>query len=102
LADNEKLWLLLKTVVEGGAGWIYVKKYSGKKDGRGAFFALYAHGMTASNAGVLKTKAHAKLVTLQFDGPKRNWSLRSFCTAVMEQYTVIDRYAPEGSLIDES
>ena len=48
----------------------YIKKYSGKKDGCGAFVALHAHAMTASNAGVLKTKAHAKLATLQFDGQK--------------------------------
>jgi len=53
------------------------------------------------NAGVLRTRAQAKLDDLTFEGPKRNWNLQTLCTAVLEQYTIFDRYAPKKDAVDE-
>ena len=47
LADNAKLSLLLKTAVENGPGWTYIRKFSARKNGRGVFLALEMQAMTA-------------------------------------------------------
>ena len=102
-ADNETLWELLKQSVEKGSGWVYIKRFEAKKDGRRAYLALWEQAQTSSCSGLLKSQAHAELLTLKYDGPmKRHWTINKFCEQVMAKSAIIDRWNPPEAYIDHA
>ena len=76
--DNTKVWEELYAVVRDGPGYTFIRAFERKKDGRAACMALVRQGEGEGATELRAQKAHRKLESLKWDGPRANWTWDKF------------------------
>jgi hypothetical protein len=77
-ADNQEVWLLLKSKCHGTAMWSTISRYERISDGRNAYLALRTQLMGRDVQSHIQTVANKTLQALRYDGKSRNFSFTKF------------------------
>jgi hypothetical protein len=85
--DNAAVWRIIRTTVEPGPGWDWIKRYEADEDGRGAYFHMRNHFVGASYSSAIKRDANKKLQNTFYDGKSRNFTFEDYCTRMKGAYT---------------
>ena len=56
----------------------YVKQQKSKRDGRGAFYAIYFRRLGLNHVNVTASEAKSVLQTSMYDGKKKEWNCKKY------------------------
>lgn len=86
VANNSRVWQMIRHVTHGTDAWAFVKGFSRAQDGRGAFYAMKSHYMGADFVNKVKLTADASLETLHWNGKARNFTWEKFISRLTSAF----------------
>lgn len=86
MANNGKVWQMIRHVTHGTDAWAFVKSYARSQNGRDAYFALKSHYMGVDFVNKIKLSADAQLETLNWNGKARNFSWEKFISRLTSAF----------------
>jgi len=86
VANNGKVWQMIRHVTHGTDAWAFVKSYSRIQDGRGAFMALKAQYMGADFVNKVKLSADASLEALHWTGKAKHFTWEKFISRLTSAF----------------
>ena len=78
VADNARVFEVLKTLTMDGPGWTFIRTFNRTKDGRGAVMALRLQAEGDSATLTRKERAYKSIETTQYTGPRRNFTFQQY------------------------
>ena len=94
--DNHAVWQIISDWCRDDPCWTYVKPHQRRRDGRGAFLALWNHYLGPNNIDNAATMAERRLEVTTYDGEKRRWNFERFVKTHKDQHTILDNLREHG------
>ena len=87
--DNRMVWDLIAGWVRDTECWIHVKPFQRRRDGRGAYLAIYNHYLGVNTVNNQARTAEAKLNKLEYKSEGRRWGLEKYIQQFKKQYEIL-------------
>lgn len=97
--DSARVWSEWKSLIQDGPGWDFVKRHESTQNGRMAVMEMKRQTEGTTGKAVRKNKAYLALQTLQFNGPRRDWSFEQYINGHIAAHNTL---AEESEPIPES
>ena len=94
--DNRAVWQVISDWCRDDPCWTYVKPFQRRRDGRGAYLALWNHYLGPNNIDNAATTAERRLEATTYDGEKRRWNFERFVKTHKDQHTILDNLREHG------
>ena len=78
VADNARVFEVLKSLTMDGPGWTFIRPFNRNKDGRGAIMALRLQAEGDSATLTRKERAYKSIESTQYSGPRRNFTFQQY------------------------
>ena len=92
--ENNKFFLILKTLTLDGPGWTHIKSFERMKNGRGAYLKLQSTYMGGSHRLTIVADAESSIGTLDYTGSK-NFTFDKFLAKLIGAYNDIKKYSSQ-------
>ena len=87
--DNRMVWDLIAGWVRDTECWIHVKPFQRRRDGRGAYLAIYNHYLGVNTVNNQARAAEARLNKLEYKSEGRRWGLEKYIQQFKKQYEIL-------------
>ena len=91
--DNWTVWILLKGLTVDLPCFTYLKPFQRRKDGRGAYYALYNQFLGPNNANNTASKAESKINALRYLGDRQRFTFETYTRLLKEQFHILNNLA---------
>ena len=96
VGDRGKVWDLICPLLITTEAWPHVKSARKNRDGRKAMLAFYDHFLGPNNIDHIQKQAETKLLSLSYQGERKNWNFEKFVTSHKEQHTILEGLTDHG------
>lgn len=94
--DNQKVWTIIATLTTDHDCWTYVHPFQRRRDGRGAFLALWAQFLGPNNVDNMAALAEMTLAKTVYYGEKKRWNFEKCVRQHIAQHTILENLVPYG------
>ena len=94
--DNKAVWELICGLCREKDCWTHVKPYAKKKDGRGAFLALWAYYLGKQNVDNQATMSEKGLELASWSGDTKRYSFDDYVKIHMDHHSVLTDLTAHG------
>lgn len=96
MGDSGKVWDLISPLLITTEAWPHVKSARKSRNGRKAMLAFHDHFLGPNNISHIQKQAESKLLTLTYQGERKNWNFERFVTSHKEQHTILESLTDHG------
>lgn len=94
--DNQRVWVIMATLTTDHECWTYVHPFQRRRDGRGAFLALWAQFLGPNNVDNMAAMAEMTLAKTVYYGEKKRWNFEKCVRQHIAQHTILENLVPYG------
>ena len=94
--NNEKVWLFIERITHDHYSWTHVKAFQSRRDGRGAYRALYDAYLGSNAVDALANKSERRLASLTYNGESKRWNFDRFIRAHKNEHNMLRSLMPYG------
>jgi hypothetical protein len=94
--DNHKVLKILLNIFQNTPAYTYIERFERKRDGRGAYWALFDHYLGQHQVTHMVSKALHALETLQYTGEKKDYNWEKHVNRHVRNHNVLDSMVGRG------
>jgi hypothetical protein len=97
--DNHKVLKILLGIFRNTPAYTYIEKFERKRDGRGAYWALFDHYLGQHQVSHMVDKALLALEKARYTGETRNFNWEKYVNKHVENHNILDSMVGRGDFM---
>ena len=98
--DRSHVWDLLVAIFSATETWTVIKTFKAKRNGCGAWLALWSYYLGPNNLDHMASEAEKSLASVHYNGESRNFTFNKFTMHMLKQHNIIKGLKTHGLVTD--